>query len=264
MRKIILSLIATVLTSHTPIASSGATVVYDLTADWIAPSSSNGQWSWVLIYKNNEGSLVVGSPPPFGASGTTAWATWTAPESGTIDISGAIWDLYEGGGYADWYLDGVIGGIGVGLNLGSIGGTGGTPIPFSDGYIPEPVLQNIPVEAGDQFTLTILAYYAGFEYTIAFTPAAAADPIGALEELQAAVVAMNLQNGIENSLDNKLDAALNALDDLNANNDAAACNSLQAFMNAVEAQRNNQITSAQADQLIASAEEIQVMLNCGT
>lgn len=74
---------------------------------------------------------------------------------------------------------------------------------------------------------------------------------------------MNLQNGIENSLDNKLDAALNALDDLNANNDAAACNSLAAFINAVEAQRNNQITSAQADQLIAAAQQVQGLLNCG-
>jgi hypothetical protein len=74
---------------------------------------------------------------------------------------------------------------------------------------------------------------------------------------------MNLQNGIENSLDGKLDAALNALDDLNEKNDAAACNSLAAFTNAVEAQRDNQITSAQADQLVASAQHIQTQLNCG-
>ena len=71
---------------------------------------------------------------------------------------------------------------------------------------------------------------------------------------------MNLQNGIENSLDGKLDAALAALEDANVNNDGAALNSLAAFINAVEAQRGNKITSAQADELIAAAQEIQGLL----
>ncbi len=47
---------------------------------------------------------------------------------------------------------------------------------------------------------------------------------------------------IENSLVAKLDSALNALDDTNTANDVAACNSLNAFINAVEAQRGNKIT----------------------
>jgi len=74
---------------------------------------------------------------------------------------------------------------------------------------------------------------------------------------------MNLQNGIENSLYGKLDAALNELDDLNENNDVAACNSLDAFINAVEAQRGNKLTDTQADTLIATAQQIQASLNCG-
>ena len=52
------------------------------------------------------------------------------------------------------------------------------------------------------------------------------------------------------------------LDNANVNNDAA-CNSLAAFISAVEAQRGNKVTSAQADQLIASAQQIQALLNCG-
>ena len=36
-----------------------------------------------------------------------------------------------------------------------------------------------------------------------------------------------------------------------------------AFINAVEAQRGNKVTSAQADRLITSAQEIQALLNCG-
>ena len=66
----------------------------------------------------------------------------------------------------------------------------------------------------------------------------------------------------ESCLDSKLDAALDALVDANFNNDGAACNSLAAFINAVQAQRGKKITSAQADQLIASAREIQGLLNC--
>ena len=51
--------------------------------------------------------------------------------------------------------------------------------------------------------------------------------------------------------------------DANFNNDGAACNSLAAFINAVEAQRGKKITNAQADQLIGSAQQIEAMLNCG-
>ena len=87
------------------------------------------------------------------------------------------------------------------------------------------------------------------------------DPIVLVEELAVAVYDLNLQNGIENSLDAKLDAALKAIDDLNENNDAAAINSLNAFINAVEAQRDNKITSAQADELIAKANGIIAMLS---
>ncbi len=67
---------------------------------------------------------------------------------------------------------------------------------------------------------------------------------------------MNLQQGIDNSLDAKLDSALNALDDVNENNDVAAINSLQAFINAVEAQRDNKLTDAQADGLVEEAQKI--------
>ena len=84
------------------------------------------------------------------------------------------------------------------------------------------------------------------------------------EELILALVdqveALNLQQGIDNSLDAKLDAALNALDDVNQNNDVAAINTLEAFVNAVEAQRGNKIPEADADALIGAAEEIIFLL----
>jgi hypothetical protein len=104
--------------------------------------------------------------------------------------------------------------------------------------------------------------FVGVNCTITLTPASV-DPLAAIEALAMTVIEMNLQNGIENSLDSKLDAALNALGDVNVNNDGAACNSLQAFINAVEAQRGNKLMDSQADQLIASTQEILALLNCG-
>lgn len=82
------------------------------------------------------------------------------------------------------------------------------------------------------------------------------DPVTQIENLFVAVFDLNLAHGIENSLDAKLNSALNAWVDTNENNDQAACNSLQAFINHVEAQRDKKITSADADDLIASANAI--------
>ena len=83
-----------------------------------------------------------------------------------------------------------------------------------------------------------------------------ADPVQSMESLAQQVIGLNLQSGIENSLDAKLDAVLKALDDLNTNNDGAAINALEAFINAVEAQRGNKISDADADTLIAAAQQI--------
>ncbi len=78
----------------------------------------------------------------------------------------------------------------------------------------------------------------------------------ATTDLVTVVESFNLQQGIDNSLDAKLDAALGALDDLNQNNDVAAINSLQSFINAVEAQRGKSLTDIQADELVNAAQAI--------
>ncbi|MHC4445821.1 MAG: SBBP repeat-containing protein [Planctomycetota bacterium] len=93
-----------------------------------------------------------------------------------------------------------------------------------------------------------------FDYaTIKYSPFDVDDPAEAIEALIAAVISLNLQQGIANSLDAKLGAALQAIDDINANNDVAAINTLEAFINAVEAQRGGWISDADADALIAAA-----------
>ncbi len=76
-----------------------------------------------------------------------------------------------------------------------------------------------------------------------------------------AVEALNFQTGITNSLDAKLSAVTAALDDLNQNNDIAAINALQAFINAVEAQIGINVTFADAEALIAAAQEIIVLIS---
>jgi hypothetical protein len=82
------------------------------------------------------------------------------------------------------------------------------------------------------------------------------DPADLIIALIEQVALLNLQHGIANSLDAKLDAAFNALDDVSENNDVAAVNALNAFINAVQAQRGNKIPAAAADALIAAALEI--------
>ena len=66
-----------------------------------------------------------------------------------------------------------------------------------------------------------------------------------LIDLSQLVVSINLQGGISNSLDQKLTTALNALDDVNENNDIAALNNLYAFCSSVQAQRGQKLTEAQ-------------------
>jgi len=82
------------------------------------------------------------------------------------------------------------------------------------------------------------------------------EPVELLDILAQDVIDLELQPGLENSLLAKLDAALQKLEDDNENNDAATINLLEAFINTVEAQRGKKIPEADADALIAAAQEI--------
>ena len=75
------------------------------------------------------------------------------------------------------------------------------------------------------------------------------------------VAELNAKEGIINSLDAKLNAALQAIDDVNENNDVAAINSMEAFINAVEAQRDKHISVEDADDLIDAADYIIALLS---
>ena len=81
-------------------------------------------------------------------------------------------------------------------------------------------------------------------------------PAEACMDLIATVESMNLQHGIENSLDAKLEAVQDALVAANAGVRSDAINKLEAFINAVEAQRGKELTDIQADELVDYANRI--------
>ena len=86
------------------------------------------------------------------------------------------------------------------------------------------------------------------------------DPSPFIQALIQDVIDLNLQQGISNSLDTKLAAVLQALDDVKQNNNVAAINVLEAFINAIEAQRDIHIPEADAIELIADAQAIIALL----
>lgn len=73
-------------------------------------------------------------------------------------------------------------------------------------------------------------------------------------------MSLNAQSGISNSFDAKISAAMDTLDDSNTKNNVAAINEMNAFINAVVAQRGKKLTEADADRLIAKAQTIIVAL----
>jgi len=81
-----------------------------------------------------------------------------------------------------------------------------------------------------------------------------------LEQLIVEVEILNLNKGIDNSLDSKLQNVLDALEATNAGQRQDAVNKMNAFISAVEAQRDKAITSGQADHLIGLAQGIIDML----
>jgi hypothetical protein len=74
---------------------------------------------------------------------------------------------------------------------------------------------------------------------------------------------MDLPVSIAGSLDSSLDNVVKVLEDSNAQNDIAAINDLEAFINKVEAQRGKKISEEYADTLISNAQEIIAALSGG-
>ena len=84
----------------------------------------------------------------------------------------------------------------------------------------------------------------------------ATDPLGLLEHLIQDVVVLNLPKGTEQSLMAKLDGAWKKLSDSKPQNDGAAINKLEAFVNNVEAQSGKKIDEDDAEDLVDAAQAI--------
>jgi DNA-binding beta-propeller fold protein YncE len=86
------------------------------------------------------------------------------------------------------------------------------------------------------------------------------DPVELLQALIGDVVELDLKQGIATSLDAKLQNAIEAIDAANADQRQDAVNKLEAFKNAVEAQRGVHIGEGDADDLIDAADAIIALL----
>ena len=94
-----------------------------------------------------------------------------------------------------------------------------------------------------------IAFYGAIE---SITPSVAS----LIEQLIVDVLDINLANGVANSLDAKLDNALDAWFADNAEQRNDVINKMEAFINAVEAQRGKKIGDADADYLVGQAQVI--------
>ncbi len=104
---------------------------------------------------------------------------------------------------------------------------------------------------------------AGTDAGSAYVFEVALDPATLFLDLAVEVEALDLPEGTENSLLANLGNAYDKLTDGNENNDVAAIGSLEAFINAVEAQRGEKIPEAAADALIAAAQKVIDRISCG-
>ena len=90
-----------------------------------------------------------------------------------------------------------------------------------------------------------------------------ASPSQQIQNLMNTINNLNLDNSIRNSLKAPLNQAVNILENNNPTDDVSVCNKLNAFIQQVNAQtQNNRLSQEQANQLIQSAQSIQNSLGC--
>ena len=93
--------------------------------------------------------------------------------------------------------------------------------------------------------------------TVTYTPPV--DPAQLVADLQGMVTGFRLPKGLTTALNSELQHALDAL---NADDTAGACDPLQAFLNQVKAQTGKKIPSGDAQQLTDAANDIRTQLGC--
>jgi len=214
---------------------------------------------------NSDGYVdqVVINPSPFSvvlykggiSSGQLTWQPGTIDSLSTFALSAGIGDINDDG-HLDIHIQGWNYFNGVRVYLGdSTGNFTYENLPLGHG-VGQGNSFRLGDLNGDGRTDIATLRYDGIGDSGFLEVLYPLSPIDMITQLIATVVDLNLQQGIENSLDAKLETTQSVLEDLNDNNNVAALNSLQAFINAVEAQRGNHISDADADTLVNAANSI--------
>jgi len=79
---------------------------------------------------------------------------------------------------------------------------------------------------------------------------------GLVNDLLSLILGLRVPAGISNAFTSKLNNVLKNLGDGNESNDGAALNNMYAFCNSVSAQRGRKLTGAQADEVLAAANQV--------
>ena len=92
------------------------------------------------------------------------------------------------------------------------------------------------------------------ETSLDTVPVTVRSPTEMISNLTTTVTALGFQQAVK--------LLGNIVSQINAGNNTAACNQLNAFIKQVQAQSGKQLTVGQANQLIASANQIKAALGC--
>jgi hypothetical protein len=118
---------------------------------------------------------------------------------------------------------------------------------------------SLPVQAGDEYGFNMSGSNFDEFPTLMGTLTVDDTPQQKIADLEDVVSGLGLPKGLTTALNAKLK---DALEDLNADDTAGACDSLQAFLNQVKAQTGKKLTSEQAQQLTDAANNIRTQLDC--
>lgn len=255
---------------------------------WVIRTDSSGQLEWQVAFGGPgsdsasgigyiKGSIVIAGSDDFNSTGGGNFAWMTRLDAQTGDL---IWrrsiggmDGFNTGLGLDITLDGgavAVGTVNTGTTLPRLGDMYVTKINTIGTVLSCPALQDAPIASGVTSATTIPLALAAFDFSLGEIASSAAPnnaplsnslvcfavPEVFLADLSDLIDSLGLPNGLTSSLTAKLNNAVSVLTDSNPNNDQAAVNILGAFINQLNALRGKKVTDAEADELIAVAEQI--------
>lgn len=255
---------------------------------WVIRTDSSGQLEWQISFGGPDsdsasgieyidGDIVIAGSDDFNSSGgrNFAWMARLDAQSGDLIWRRSIGGLhrFNTGLGLDITLDGgavAVGTANTGTTLPRVGDIYVAKINSIGTVLSCPALQDAPTVSGATSATVIPLALAAFdiflgEITSSAVPNNApisntlvcfADPVIFLADLSDLVISLGLPNGLASSLTAKLGNADSVLADSDPNNDQAAVNKLEAFIDQLNAVRGKQITDAEANELIAIAEQI--------